>query len=59
MTIDYSAKTKKLGSCSYCGAKTNRYINCANKVCNLLFLACESCSHKTYCLNEPISAIVV
>ena len=59
MTIDYSNNTKKLGSCNYCGNKTNRYINCANKVCNLMFLACGSCRDKTYCLNEPESAIVV
>ena len=59
MTIDYSAKTKKLGTCTYCNGNTNRYINCGNKVCNLLFLVCENCKDKTYCLNEPKSAIVV
>lgn len=59
MTIDYSKKTKQLGDCTFCAAKTNRYINCANKICNLLFLVCDNCSNKTYCLNEPKSAIVV
>jgi UPF0176 protein len=59
MTIDYSSQTKKLGSCVFCKSKTNRYINCANKVCNLLFLACDNCNDKKYCLNEPKSAIVV
>ena len=59
MTIDYSANTKKLGTCTFCKSKTNRYINCANKVCNLLFLSCEDCSDKKYCLNEVESAIMV
>jgi UPF0176 protein len=59
MTIDYSNKTKRLGSCTYCHGKTNRYINCANKVCNSLFLVCDNCNDKKYCLNEPESAIVL
>jgi UPF0176 protein len=59
MIINYSDKTKKLGSCVFCNHKTNRYINCANQICNLLFLSCDNCSQKKYCLNEPVSGIVV
>ncbi len=52
MTINYSENTKQLGVCTFCKNKTNRYINCANKICNLLFLSCENCIDKKYCLNE-------
>jgi UPF0176 protein len=59
MKLDYSANTKKLGSCLFCNNKTNRYINCANKVCNDLFLCCENCIDNKYCLNEVIPAKIV
>jgi len=59
MVINYSDKTKKLGSCVFCNNKTNRYINCANQICNLLFLSCSDCSQKKYCLNELRSGIVI
>ena len=52
MTINYSDNTKNLGVCTFCQNQTNRYINCANKICNLLFLSCEDCIDKKYCLNE-------
>jgi UPF0176 protein len=59
MAIDYSSHTSKLGNCAFCNNKTNRYINCANVECNLLFLGCESCKDKKYCLNEVSSSILV
>ncbi|HUC95371.1 MAG TPA: rhodanese-related sulfurtransferase [Candidatus Saccharimonadia bacterium] len=58
MTINYSKQTKKLGTCVFCKLKTNRYINCANKPCNLLFLCCNDCSANEFCINEPKSATI-
>jgi UPF0176 protein len=59
MVLNYSEKTQRLGTCVFCSSKTNRYINCANKVCNLLFLSCDDCIDKKYCLNEVQSGIVI
>lgn len=43
MSIPFSEKATDIGECTHCGAKTSRYINCANKACNELILVCEAC----------------
>jgi len=47
MSIDASEHTKVIGSCNICKAKTKEYINCANKACNELILACSNCQTQT------------
>lgn len=50
MSLAFSDKSKDIGKCSHCGSKTSQFINCADKACNDLVLACSKCSAKTqYC----------
>lgn len=55
--IKASADAKTLGSCSYCGGPTERYINCSNQQCNELILACRKCAPKSrFCTGCLASA---
>ena len=57
MTQKFSNKAKDIGECSHCGTKTSQFINCADKSCNKLELACRQCSLKThYCPQHKIQA---
>src|SRR3989344_1133892 len=50
MTVSFSDKAKDIGRCSLCNKKTSKFINCADKSCNDLILACINCSKKnSYC----------
>jgi UPF0176 protein len=49
MKTKFSNRAKDIGRCAYCNTKTSNYIDCANTVCNKLFLACEQCQQKRYC----------
>lgn len=42
-----------LSECDQCGRSEDRYVNCANKACNLLFIQCESCSEKMHGACTP------
>ncbi len=35
-----------LSDCDQCDAKCDRYVNCQNAACNLLFLQCEACGER-------------
>lgn len=43
-----------VGECHHCGAKTDRYLNCADDTCHLQHLCCEACEteHRGYCSAE-------
>jgi len=43
-----------IATCRYCHMATDRYVNCANKECNLQFICCESCrnEHKGFCKED-------
>ncbi|HVX58718.1 MAG TPA: rhodanese-related sulfurtransferase [Candidatus Saccharimonadales bacterium] len=43
MKVAFSDKSKDLGQCVHCQAKTSNYENCALKSCNNLVLICETC----------------
>lgn len=47
MSVAFSDKSKDIGECSHCEAKTSNFINCADKSCNDLILACQKCALKT------------
>lgn len=49
MTHRFSDKSIDIGECVYCGGKTSRYINCADKSCNKLVLVCDNCDQMTAC----------
>jgi len=49
MGTKFSDQARDIGSCAHCGAKTSTYVDCADTVCNKLFIACEACQHKRYC----------
>lgn len=43
-----------LSECDQCGESSDRYVNCQNMVCNLLFIQCENCeeTHQRCCSDE-------
>lgn len=43
-----------LAQCDQCSAESDRYVNCKNTMCNLLFIQCEPCSEKmsTTCSDD-------
>ncbi len=47
LKIRASDHTKTIGQCSLCGGATDNYVNCANKSCNELILACSKCIERT------------
>jgi UPF0176 protein len=44
ISVAFSEKSKDIGSCSHCQAKTSNYQNCGFKPCNKLFLVCDNCA---------------
>ena len=44
VAVDQSEKAKKVGECLHCQKNDDVYRNCANKFCNKLFIACDSCN---------------
>jgi UPF0176 protein len=47
MNVRFSDKSKDIGTCIHCQAKTSNYENCALKSCNNLVLMCEACKTNT------------
>jgi UPF0176 protein len=48
----FSDKSKDIGACTHCSAKTSNYENCSDKSCNKLVLICNNCLsrlQKPYC----------
>ncbi len=43
MNHRFSDKSKDIGICVHCGAKTSNYENCTDKSCNKLVLICDQC----------------
>ncbi len=41
--INRTEDRRIVGRCSQCEAPCERYVNCANVACNLLYLSCEAC----------------
>lgn len=52
MNVKFSDKSKDIGECFHCQAKTSNYENCALKSCNQLTLICESCTIQTKTCSE-------
>jgi len=52
MTVAFSDKSKDIGGCSKCGAKTSNYENCADKVCNKLILLCQACATESLACSQ-------
>lgn len=45
----FSEKSKDIGKCVHCEARTSRYINCAEVSCNKLVLVCDKCGDVSHC----------
>jgi UPF0176 protein len=45
LVMDFGGDREIIGTCKHCGAKTEKYQNCSNAACNLLFLVCSNCVH--------------
>ena len=61
MTMDFGGKREIIGTCKLCGGKTEKYQNCSNAECNMLFLVCDDCtgiSGPVFCDNECESKAV-
>lgn len=44
MTVNFSDRSKTIGECIHCAAKTSNFENCALAECNDLVLICENCT---------------
>lgn len=44
LTMDFGGEREVIGTCKRCGDKTEKYQNCSNATCNLLFLVCTKCT---------------
>ena len=58
MNHKFSANAKDIGECIHCTKNTSRFINCADKSCNILKLVCEECTDKTFCENHQKVLVV-
>jgi UPF0176 protein len=54
MEQKFSDKSKDIGECVHCQAKTSRYINCGEVSCNKLVLVCQSCGDISYCPKHAL-----
>ena len=43
LTMDFGGDREIVGTCKRCNNKTEKYQNCANAECNMLFLICDGC----------------
>lgn len=43
LVMDFGGEREVVGTCKRCEVKTEKYQNCANAVCNMLFLICNDC----------------
>jgi UPF0176 protein len=43
LTMDFGGEREVIGICRRCNDKTEKYQNCANAECNMLFLICNNC----------------
>jgi UPF0176 protein len=44
LVMDFGGEREIVGVCKRCGVNTEKYQNCSNAVCNMLFLVCPSCT---------------
>lgn len=55
MTMDFGGNREIVGTCKLCSAKTEKYQNCSNAECNMLFLVCDECTGESgpvFCTDE-------
>ena len=54
LTMDFGGDRSVIGRCKRCGDSTEKYVNCANDLCHLHFIACETCQQPegTFCSLE-------
>jgi UPF0176 protein len=43
LVMDFGGEREIIGTCKRCEDKTEKYQNCANAECNMLFLICDDC----------------
>jgi UPF0176 protein len=44
LTMDFGGNRTIVGKCRFCKTSTEQYVNCANNMCHLHFLACTNCA---------------
>lgn len=59
MVHRFSDKSKDIGECVHCGAKTSNYENCSNVACNRLVLICQNCEQTPVCENRECTRLVL
>lgn len=45
--VNRTDSAKVIGKCLHCGGPTESYVNCANVVCNRLYLCCSECEESS------------
>jgi UPF0176 protein len=58
MVHRFSDKSKDIGECVHCQAKTSNYENCSNVACNRLVLICENCQQSPICENAECAVLI-
>ncbi|MBI1857313.1 rhodanese-related sulfurtransferase [Candidatus Saccharibacteria bacterium] len=58
LNIAFSNKSKDIGICVHCDNQTSNHINCEDKSCNRLVLACVDCATKTNNCEQHSSVMV-
>ena len=59
LSIASGKKTKDIALCDMCHTPTGRYINCANKKCDKMFLCCEECDKEwSHACSKPCKGII-
>jgi UPF0176 protein len=59
MKMEFSDRTKVLGTCENCEAPTNQYRNCNTELCHQLILLCDTCAaldSNLSCTHDPSKA---
>jgi len=52
MNVAFSDKTKDIGECYRCAAKTSNYENCSYDLCSRLTLVCEDCAGDIFTCSD-------
>ena len=61
LTMHFGGERTIVGTCHFCNAQTEQYVNCANNGCHLHFLVCDACKGDagTFCSEKCKQVVAV